>query len=124
MKIPPTLLVIALAGAAAACGEQSAVEPGTATAGAAPARGLDATPTAKRAEGPIAPAIIPPDEVADPAEPPSYEVAIASAAAQRNTALRRCAAQPEAVRAQCEQEANAAFAEAESDLQNLRGNTP
>ena len=71
---------------------------------------------------PIAPAIIPPDEVANPTEPPSYEVGIASAAAERNKALERCATQPEAVRTQCEQEANAAFSESEAKLQDLRGN--
>jgi hypothetical protein len=71
----------------------------------------------------IAPAIIPPDEVADPAEPPSYEVGIATAAAARNKSLERCATQPEAVRTQCEQEANAAFLQNETDLQDLRGNT-
>jgi hypothetical protein len=70
----------------------------------------------------VAPPIIPPNEVADPAEPPSYEVGIATAAASRNKALDRCATQPEAVRTQCEQEANAAFAQTESDLQDLRGN--
>jgi hypothetical protein len=70
----------------------------------------------------IAPAIIPPGEVADPTAPPSYEVAIASAAADRNRAMERCAAQPEQVRAQCEQEANTAFAETEAGLQDLRGN--
>ena len=70
----------------------------------------------------IPPAIIPPDEVANPTEPPSYEVGIASAAAQRNKALERCATQPEAVRTQCEQEANAAFAEDDAKLQDLRGN--
>ena len=70
----------------------------------------------------VAPAIIPPDEAANPTEPPSYEVAIASAAATRNQALERCMHQPQAVRTQCEQEANAAFASAEADLQNLRGN--
>jgi hypothetical protein len=32
----------------------------------------------------VAPPIIPPDEVANPAEPPSYEVGIAAAAASRN----------------------------------------
>jgi hypothetical protein len=71
---------------------------------------------------PVAPAIIPPDEVANPTEPPSYEVSIASAAAVRNQALEHCATQPDAVRVQCEQEANAAFAEDESKLQDLRGN--
>jgi hypothetical protein len=71
---------------------------------------------------PIAPAIIPPDEAANPTEPPSYEVGIASAAATRNKALERCATQPEAVRTQCEQEANAAFAEDDAKLQDLRGN--
>lgn len=70
----------------------------------------------------IPPAIIPPDEVANPTEPPSYEVGIASAAAVRNKALERCATQPEAVRTQCEQEANAAFAEDDAKLQDLRGN--
>jgi hypothetical protein len=69
-----------------------------------------------------APAIIAPDEAADPAEPPSYEVGVATAAAYRNRALDRCATQPEAVRTQCEQEANAAFADAEKNLENLRGN--
>ena len=70
----------------------------------------------------IPPAIVPPDEVANPAEPPSYEVSIASAAAAHNKALERCAIQPASVRTQCEQEANAAFAKDESDLQDLRGN--
>ena len=70
---------------------------------------------------PIPPAIVPPDEVANPTEPPSYEVGIASAAAVRNKALERCATQPEAVRTQCEQEANAAFAEDDAKLQDLRG---
>ena len=78
--------------------------------------------TPAKDSGAIAPAIIPPSEVADPTAPPSYEVGIASAAADRNNALERCASQPEAVRAQCEQEANAAFAEVESGLQDLRGN--
>ena len=72
--------------------------------------------------GAIAPALIPPGEVADPAAPPSYEVAIASAAADRNQALDRCAAQPEQVRTQCDLEANAAFADIEAGLQDLRGN--
>ena len=72
----------------------------------------------------VAPAIISPQEVADPAQPPSYEVAIAGAAADRNTAQERCAKQPEAVRAQCEQEANGAFSEAQGDLERLRGNQP
>ena len=82
----------------------------------------DAADAASNNLPPIAPAIIPPDEVANPTEPPSYEVSIASAAAQRNKALERCATQPEAVRTQCEQEANAAFSESESKLQDLRGN--
>jgi len=73
---------------------------------------------------PVSPPILPPSEVADPAQPPSYEVAIAGAAAEHNTAKKRCAKQPEAVRAQCEQEANAAFSEAEGNLEDLRGNTP
>ena len=70
---------------------------------------------------PVAPAIIPPDEAADPKEPPSYEVGIASVAAERNKALERCATQPKAVQTQCEQEANAAFSENEAKLQDLRG---
>ena len=65
----------------------------------------------RNGEAAVAPAIISPQEVADPAQPPSYEVAIAGAAADRNTAKERCAKQPESVRAQCEQEANAAFSE-------------
>jgi len=88
--------------------------------------GPDAVPraadTAPEASAEVAPAIVAPEEVYDPAEPPSYEVAIASAAAERNRARQRCAEQPEAVRAQCEQEANGAFAEAEESLENLRGN--
>ena len=71
---------------------------------------------------PVAPAIISPEEVADPVAAPSYEVAIASAAAEHNAAKERCAAQPEAVRTQCEQEANAAFGDARQDLEDLRGN--
>jgi hypothetical protein len=80
-----------------------------------------ASPSAK---APIAPAIVQPEEIGDPALPPSYEVAIATTAANHNNAKRRCAAQPESVRAQCEQEANAAFTEAREDLERLRGNTP
>ena len=72
----------------------------------------------------VAAPIVPPNEVADPAAPPSYEVAIASAAAERNNAKERCAAQPESVRVRCEQEANAAFSENQTDLDHLRGNTP
>ena len=84
---------------------------------AAPTR---ATPSADSI--PVAPAIISPEEAANPAAAPSYEVSIASAAAEHNAAKERCAAQPEAVRTQCEQEANAAFGEARQDLENLRGN--
>ncbi|HWM44063.1 MAG TPA: hypothetical protein VNP36_16615 [Burkholderiales bacterium] len=72
----------------------------------------------------IAPAIVQPEEIGDPAQPPSYEVAIASTAAEHNKAKERCAVQPEAVRAQCEQEANAAFSDARDDLDRLRGNQP
>ena len=72
----------------------------------------------------VAPAILPPNEVADPAAPPSYEVAIAGAAAERNNAKERCAAQPDSVRVQCEQEANASFSANQSELDRLRGNTP
>ena len=69
----------------------------------------------------VAPAIIAPDEAADPAQPPSYEVSIASVAAGHNNSIERCARQPEAVRTQCEQEANAVFTKAETDLEPLRG---
>lgn len=69
----------------------------------------------------VVPAIIPPAEVADPTEPPSYEVAIASAAATHNKALERCKSQPKSVQTQCEQEANAAFMDAQAEVQNLRG---
>jgi hypothetical protein len=72
----------------------------------------------------VAPAILPPNEVADPAAPPSYEVAIAGAAAERNNAKERCATQPDSVRVQCEQEANASFSANQADLDRLRGNTP
>jgi len=104
--------------ALAACGQKEDI---TATEAPSSPPAASAAPDAADPH-PLAPAIIPPDEVADPREPPSYEVAIASAAANRNTALARCAKQPEAVRTQCEQEANAAFADAESKLQDLRGN--
>ena len=86
---------------------------------AAPAS-ADASPDAAA----IAPAIVQPENIGDPALPPSYEVAIAGTAAERNNAKKRCAAQPESVRTQCEQEANAAFSEAREDLDRLRGNTP
>ena len=99
------LLTLALL---AACGREAAVE--------APKAAPDPKEIA------VAPALIAPSEVADPAEPPSYEVSIASAAADRNKALERCLEQPDAVRTQCEQEANAAFAEREAGLQDLRGN--
>ncbi len=117
MKPLPLVFVIALAAAAAACGQKPSVE-STGTAAVVP------TVATNTPDQSIAPAIIPPAEVADPTEPPSYEVAIASAAATRNKALERCSNQPDAVRTQCEQEANAAFADAEASLQNLRGNTP
>lgn len=114
--IKPTLVLPALPLAllllAAACGGESAGPTPDAQA-AAPAR-----------KPAIAPAIIPPEEVADPADPPSYEVAIAGAAAEHNNAKKRCEAQPESVRAQCEQEANASFSESREDLDRLRGNTP
>lgn len=111
-------LALALLAALAACGQKTAVN---ATGEASPSPAASMAPDADAAH-PVAPAIIPPDEVADPTEPPSYEVAIASAAANRNQALDRCTRQPEAVRTQCEQEANAAFADAEAKLQDLRGN--
>jgi hypothetical protein len=108
-------VVLVILSALAACGGKAEV--GDATAN--PASAASAAPKPLQQ---VVPAIIPPDEVADPTEPPSYEVAIASAAATRNHALERCTHQPEAVRTQCEQEANAAFADAEAGLQNLRGN--
>ena len=113
MKFGVLLAVSALAGLAA-CGRHEGLDV-SATGPGAPG---EARPAAQA----VTPAIIPPDEVADPQEPPSYEVAIASAAANRNTALARCATQPSAVRTECEQEANAAFSEAETKLQDLRGN--
>ena len=85
---------------------------------------IAAEASAAAARPPIPPAIVPPHEVADPTQPPSYEVAIAGAAAEHNTAKERCAKQPEAVRAQCEQEANAAFSDTQGDLDRLRGNQP
>ena len=72
----------------------------------------------------VAPAILPPNEIADPAAAPSYEVAIAGAAAERHNAKERCASQPESVRVQCEQEANASFSAHQTELDRLRGNTP
>ncbi len=81
-------------------------------------------PPAADAPEEIVPPIVSPQEVADPAEPPSYEVAVATAAAGHNEAMRRCALQPAAVRARCEQEANAAFSTAREDLEDLRGNQP
>jgi hypothetical protein len=90
---------------------------------APPPAAANATPAAPPADSlPVAPAIVSPDEAADPTARPSYEVAIASAAAEHNNAKRRCETQPEAVRTQCEQEANAAFGEAKQDLEDLRGN--
>lgn len=111
--IKPAFAIAALCLCAACGGEtpESAVDAST----AAPA-------SAKKPA--IAPAIVQPEEIGDPAAPPSYEVAIASTAAEHNNAKKRCAAQPESVRAQCEQEANAAFSEARDDLDRLRGNTP
>jgi hypothetical protein len=72
----------------------------------------------------VAPAIVRPEDIGDPAQPPSYEVAIASSAAEHNKAKERCASQPESVRVPCEQEANAAFSDAREDLDRLRGNQP
>lgn len=116
MKSMEGLLIAALL--LAACGQEAEVEAANAAAPNDAAAADDAT-AAREA---IAPALLAPSEVADPAEPPSYEVAIASAAADRNKSLERCLHQPEAVRTQCEQEANSAFAEREAGLQDLRGN--
>lgn len=103
--------LITLVGLLAACGRDE-----TARAGA----DLESRAAAEA----VAPAIVPPGEATDPAQPPSYEVSIASVAADHNKALDRCAKQPEAVRAQCQQEANAAFADAQASLEPLRGNQP
>lgn len=111
MNMPARLALAAALAMLAACGQKA----GDNSAGLTAAADPPAPPS-------IAPAIIPPDEVADPTEPPSYEVSIAYAAAERNNALERCASQPEAVRTECQQVANAAFAKAQQDLQNLRGN--
>jgi hypothetical protein len=102
----------------AACGGNTP-EPASDGRAAAP-RSAKASPDAPA----VAPAIVQPEDIGDPTQPPSYEVAIASSAAEHNNAKKRCAAQPESVRAQCEQEANAAFSEAREDLDRLRGNTP
>jgi len=83
----------------------------------------DTRDPARRATMPrIAPAIIPPEEFAGPAEPPSYEVAIATAAAARHKALGMCESLPAAMRTQCERQANAAFEQSRTRLQALRGN--
>jgi len=114
MRPAPALAAICLC---AACGGGTPEPASDARAVAPPSA------TASPGEPAIAPAIVQPEEIADPAQPPSYEVAIASATAEHNNAKKRCAAQPESVRAQCEQEANAAFSEAREDLDRLRGNT-
>ena len=106
MKYTPTLCSLLLV----ACGGDTP-EPVARTPAAPPADSM-----------PVAPAIVPPGEVADPTAAPSYEVAIATAAAQHNAAKKRCESQPEAVRTQCEQEANAAFGDARQELEDLRGN--
>ena len=108
--IKPTLALAALLFLCAACG------------GEAPE--TDRDDASAVAQPSVAPAIVQPEEIGDPAQPPSYEVAIASSAAEHNKAKERCTAQPESVRAQCEQEANAAFSEARDDLDRLRGNQP
>jgi hypothetical protein len=103
--------------ALAACADKDAGE-----LAASPAPVAEVAESAPAAPPPLIPAIIPPEEAADPTEPPSYEVALASAAATHNQALSRCAKQPQAVRTQCEQEANAAFADAREKMKDLRGN--
>lgn len=115
MKLAPALAVLCLC---AACGGNTP-EP------ASDARAVAPPPSSASPDSPaIAPAILQPEDIGDPTQPPSYEVAIASSAAEHNNAKKRCAAQPESVRTQCEQEANAAFSEAREDLDRLRGNTP
>ena len=113
----PALALAALC-LCAACGGKTP-EPARDARTAAPAS-ANASPEAIA----VAPAIVQPEDIGDPAQPPSYEVAIAGAAAEHNNAKKRCALQPESVRTQCEQEANAAFAEARDDLDSLRGNQP
>jgi hypothetical protein len=124
MKIPAFAAVATLAALAAlaSCGPKTPEASADAAAAEAEveAEAGNAAPTPP-ATATLVPAIIPPAEVADPTEPPSYEVAIASAAAVHNKALGRCKAQPKAVQTQCEQDANAAFAEAQAGLQTLRG---
>lgn len=105
--------------ALAACGGKSADGPAAETPASIPVAEVADSPEALPPSLP--PAIIPPEESADPTEPPSYEVAIASAAATRNQSIARCAKQPSAVRTQCEQEANAAFADSQEKLKDLRG---
>jgi hypothetical protein len=113
-----TLLTISALCLCAACGGEAPESTRDAAAAEAPPADESLEDEA------IAPAIVRPEEVADPSQPPSYEVAVASAAADHNNSKKRCESQPEAVRAQCEQEANAAFSEAREDLDRLRGNTP
>jgi hypothetical protein len=109
------ILFLATACLLAACGGKAA-DTSAVTVAAPPAAAADPPPD-------VAPAIVSPEENADPVEPPSYEVAIASAAADHNKAKERCTKQPKAVQTQCEQEANAAFSEARQNLDRLRGNT-
>lgn len=115
--IKPALAFAAVLCLCAACGGKT---PEPARDAAAPSSAKVSSPDAPA----IAPAIVQPEEIGDPAQPPSYEVAIASTAAEHNKAKERCVVQPEAVRAQCEQEANAAFSDARDDLDRLRGNQP
>lgn len=105
------LAMVALLGTLAACGQEEVAQAG-------PDRDSRAAAEA------VAPAIVPPGDAADPAQPPSYEVSIASAAADHNKALERCRKQPEAVRSQCEQEANISFSDVQASLEPLRGNQP
>ncbi len=78
--------------------------------------------TVEQAKPALPPAIIPPAEVADPAEAPSYEVGIATAAAERKHARDQCAETPERERKACEKEADATYSNAEAGLEDLRGN--
>ena len=105
------LAMISLVGLLVACGREETAQAG-------------ADRDSRAAAEAVAPAIVPPGEAADPAQPPSYEVSIASAAADHNKALERCRKQPEVVRSQCEQEANASFSDVQSSLEPLRGNQP
>lgn len=74
------------------------------------------------AKASLPPAIVPPTDEPNAAEPPSYEVGIATAAAEHNRAKEQCAEKSERLQALCDAEAAAAFVDAKADLEDLRGN--